>query len=165
MDFTAIKSAIAAVCTDAKLSTELAAVVDRHERRAARAAKKTAASDSVAAFSSTLLAAVTELSIALNTPVRLADVGTKLDLSNRVPAERALLAKTFNFLQKAGQLRQVGFRGGEVLSVSEVNNFQRRWIPTGWEPVKAAAAPAEEPAPEDVEASENGDAEGDDATE
>ena len=67
-------------------------------------------------------------------------------LSNRVPAERQLLAKSFAFLQKNGQAHQVGFRDGQILAVDEVNNFQRRWVFTGFEP-----AVAEEPAEESTD--------------
>lgn len=117
----------------------------RHEDKANKAAKRASASAAVTATAPEVLATLTRLCTALNTPVRLADVGGAMEtpLSNRVPAERQLLAKSFAHLQKTGAAHQVGFRDGQILAVDEVNNFQRRWVFTGFEPV-VAEEPAEE---------------------
>ena len=83
-----------------------------------------------------VLSALTTMVTALNTPVRLADVGNRIGLSNRKPAQRSLLMKAFKRLEKDSKVKQVGWLEGKVCSIKEVNNFQRRWIPTGWEPTE-----------------------------
>jgi predicted nucleic acid-binding protein len=113
----------------------------KHEDKARKAAKRASASAAVTATAPAVLASLTKLCTAMNTPVRLADVGSAMEnpLSNRVPQERQLLAKCFSHLQKTGQAHQVGWRDGQILAVGEVNNFQRRWVFTGFE----IQAPAE----------------------
>ena len=106
--------------------------IERARKDAEREKAKTAVSDTAPQVSEALTLMVT----ALNTPVRLADVGNRIGLSNRVPAQRSLLMKAFKLLEKNGTIQQVGWQNGQIKLVSEVNNFQRRWIPAGWEPAK-----------------------------
>ena len=107
--------------------------IERARKDAEREKAKTAVSDTAPQVSEALTLMVN----ALNTPVRLADVGNRIGLSNRVPAQRSLLMKAFKLLEKQGQIQQVGWKNGQIKETSEVNNFQRRWIPAGWEPTKA----------------------------
>ena len=107
--------------------------IERARKDAEREKAKTAVSDTAPQVSEALTLMVT----ALNTPVRLADVGNRIGLSNRVPAQRSLLMKAFKLLEKEGKIEQVGWKNGQIKETSEVNNFQRRWIPAGWEPTKA----------------------------
>ena len=107
--------------------------IERARKDAEREKAKTAVSDTAPQVSEALTLMVN----ALNTPIRLADVGNRIGLSNRVPAQRSLLMKAFKLLEKQGQIQQVGWKNGQIKETSEVNNFQRRWIPAGWEPTKA----------------------------
>ena len=107
--------------------------IERARKDAEREKAKTAVSDTAPQVSEALTLMVN----ALNTPIRLADVGNRIGLSNRVPAQRSLLMKAFKLLEKQGQIQQVGWKNGQIKETSEVNNFQRRWLPAGWEPTKA----------------------------
>ena len=140
-------------CADELPGDFFMAVVElskKHEDKARKAAKRASASAAVTATAPEVLASLTKLCTALNTPVRLADVGSAMEtpLSNRVPKERQLLAKCFAHLQTNGQAHQVGWRDGQILAVGEVNNFQRRWVFTGFE----IQSPAEETAETDASA-------------
>ena len=106
--------------------------IERSRKDAEREKAKTAVADTALG----VCEALTLMVHALNTPVRLADVGNRIGLSNRIPAQRSLLMKAFKLLEKEKRVQQVGWQNGQVKLVSEVNNFQRRWVPAGWEPAK-----------------------------
>ena len=107
--------------------------IERARKDAEQEKAKAAVSDTALGVNEALIMMVN----ALNTPIRLADVGNRIGLSNRVPAQRSLLMKAFKLLEKEKRVQQVGWKNGQIKETSEVNNFQRRWIPTGWEPTKA----------------------------
>ena len=107
--------------------------IERARKDAEQEKAKAAVSDTALGVNEALILMVN----ALNTPIRLADVGNRIGLSNRVPAQRSLLMKAFKLLEKEKRVQQVGWKNGQIKETSEVNNFQRRWIPTGWEPTKA----------------------------
>ncbi len=119
----------------ATLYLDIFKAIDAYAKKEAKSEARAQSQQVVDDAAPRVLSALTTMVTALNTPVRLADVGQRIKLSNRIPAERQVLSKAFNKLQKQGKVMQVGFKEGKILPTSEVNNFQRRWIPVGWEPV------------------------------
>ncbi len=118
---------------DESLAQKVCDILLKDMKRVDAAASKAEVNAKVEETMPKVLGALTTMVTALNTPVRLADVGNRIGLSNRKPAERGLLMKAFKKLEKEGKVTQVGWLEGKVCSISEVNNFQRRWIPAGWE--------------------------------
>ena len=133
MDFAQAQAAIAALNLPAACMQELQATLARHEKRAGKAKAKAAGKAAVSEKAAELLEALQAICTALNAPVQLATAGQRIGLSNRVPAERSLLLKVMRHLQATGKVKQVGWQGGRVLPVEQVNNFQRRWMPAGME--------------------------------
>ena len=112
---------------------ELLATLARHAKKADKAAAKAATNQQVEATSKELLGACKSICSALNAPIQLATAGQRIGLSNRIPAERSMLLKAMRALEAAGKMKQVGWQGGVIKQVHEVNNFQRRWMPAGME--------------------------------
>jgi len=133
MDYQKAKTAIAALNLPAACTQELQATLDRHAKRAGKAAAKVAGAAAVQAKATELLEALQAICTALNAPAQLATAGQRIGLSNRIPAERSLLLKAMRHLQKTGQVVQVGWQGGSLQPIESVNNFQRRWMPAGME--------------------------------